>query len=111
VLGQVAGGGENTSVPRLVGNLLKEMIQEEADYALAMEQYLMIQPMVLKQAGGRYPRLEACATKIGRPSGSPLRGMARERADTQVRPVEASHYNGLIVGEHLTPTPHPPRWG
>ena len=47
---------KNTSVSRLVGNLLKEMMQGEADYALAMEQYLMIQPVVLKQDGCRYPR-------------------------------------------------------
>jgi hypothetical protein len=31
-------------------------------------------------------RLEACATKKGRPGGSPLRELAGERADTQVRP-------------------------
>ena len=49
---------KNTSVSRLLGNLLKEMMQGEADYALAMEQYLMIQPVVLKQVGCRYPRRE-----------------------------------------------------
>ena len=49
---------KNTSVSRLVGNLLKEMMQGEADYALAMEQYLMIQPVVLKKVGCRYPRRE-----------------------------------------------------
>ena len=49
---------KNTSVSRLVGNLLKEMMQGEADYALAMEQYLMIPPVVLKQVGCRYPRRE-----------------------------------------------------
>jgi plasmid stability protein len=49
---------KNTSVSRLLGNLLKEMMQGEADYALAMEQYLLIQPVVLKQVGCRYPRRE-----------------------------------------------------
>jgi plasmid stability protein len=55
---RIRAAEKNTSVSRLVGNLLKEMMQGEADYALAMEQYLMIQPVVLKQVGYRYPRRE-----------------------------------------------------
>jgi hypothetical protein len=55
---RIQAAEKNTSVSRLVGNLLKEKMQEEADYALAMEQYLMIQPVALKQVGDRYPRRE-----------------------------------------------------
>jgi hypothetical protein len=55
---RIRAAEKNTSVSRLVGNLLKEQMQDEADYALAMEQYLMIQPVVLKQVGDHYPRRE-----------------------------------------------------
>ncbi len=55
---RIRAAEKNTSVSRLVGNLLKAQMQEEADYALAMEQYLMMQPVVLKQVGDHYPRRE-----------------------------------------------------
>lgn len=55
---RIRAAEKDTSVSRLVGNLLKEKMQEEADYALAMEQYLAIQPVALKQIGDRYPRRE-----------------------------------------------------
>ena len=55
---RIRAAEQNTSVSRLVGNLLREMMQGETDYALAMEQYLTIQPVVLKQVGCRYPRRE-----------------------------------------------------
>ena len=55
---RIRAAEKNTSVSRLVGNLLKEQMREEADYALAIEQYLMIQPVVLKQVGDHYPRRE-----------------------------------------------------
>jgi hypothetical protein len=55
---RIRAAEKDTSVSRLVGNLLKEKMQEEADYSLAMEQYLMIQPVMLKQVGERYPKRE-----------------------------------------------------
>jgi plasmid stability protein len=55
---RIRAAEKNTSVSRLVGNLLKEKMQEETDYALAMKQYLMMQPVALKQVGDRYPRRE-----------------------------------------------------
>lgn len=55
---RIRAAENNTSVSRLLGNVLKEKMQEEADYALAMEQYLAIQPVALKQVGDRYPRRE-----------------------------------------------------
>lgn len=38
--------------------MLKEKMQEEEGYRLAMEQYLAGKPQVLKKAGPRYPRRE-----------------------------------------------------
>jgi hypothetical protein len=55
---RILAAQKNTSVSRLVGSLLKDKMQEEAAYALAMEQYLLIQPTVLKKPGDRYPRRE-----------------------------------------------------
>ena len=55
---RIRAAEKNTSVSRLVGNLLKEKMEKEADYALAMEQYLAMQPVALKQVGDRYPRRE-----------------------------------------------------
>lgn len=48
----------NTSVSRLVGQMLKEKMQEEEDYRLAMSQYLAQEPQALKDAGTPYPRRE-----------------------------------------------------
>ena len=55
---RIRAAENNTSVSRLVENLLKEKMQEEADYSLAMEQYLMMRPVMLKKAGDRYPKRE-----------------------------------------------------
>jgi len=55
---RIRAAEKNTSVSRLVGNLLKENMREEADYALAMEQYLAMQPVALKQTGEHYPSRE-----------------------------------------------------
>jgi plasmid stability protein len=46
----------NTSVSRLVGEMLQEKMQAEQDYLLAMEQYLAKKPRPLKPAGAAYPR-------------------------------------------------------
>ena len=53
---RILAAQNNTSVSRLVGNLLKDKMQEEADYALAMEQYLLIQPTALKKARRPLPQ-------------------------------------------------------
>jgi hypothetical protein len=55
---RILAAQKNTSVSRLLGDLLKDKMQEEADYALAMEQYLLIHPTALKKANDRYPRRE-----------------------------------------------------
>jgi plasmid stability protein len=53
---RIRAAEHNTSVSRLVGEMLKEKMQEEENYRLAMEQYLAQEPQALKEAGARYPR-------------------------------------------------------
>ena len=55
---RIRAAEQNTSMSRLVGEMLKEKMQEEEAYLLAMEQYLAEKPQVLKKAGARYPRRE-----------------------------------------------------
>ena len=45
----------DTSVSRLLGNLLKEQMKQEQGYELAMHQYLSHSPKALKKPEGRYP--------------------------------------------------------
>ena len=47
-----------TSVSRLVGELLKQRMQEETGYQAAMKQYLSRKPKSLKKSG-KYPSREA----------------------------------------------------
>lgn len=55
---RIKAAEQNTSVSRLVGELLQEKMQAEEDYRLAMEEYLARGPQVLKKTGARYPRRE-----------------------------------------------------
>jgi len=55
---RIRAAERNTSVSRLVGELLKEKMREEEDYRLAMEQYLSQKPKVLHKAGTPYPTRE-----------------------------------------------------
>jgi predicted AAA+ superfamily ATPase len=55
---RIRAAERNTSVSRLVGELLQEKMRAEEDYRLAMEEYLARQPQVLKKAGARYPKRE-----------------------------------------------------
>jgi hypothetical protein len=55
---RIRAAERNTSVSRLVGELLKEKMQEQEVYRLAKEQYLAQEPRVLRKAGARYPRRE-----------------------------------------------------
>ena len=48
----------NTSVSRLVGEMLRERKQEEDRYQAAMKQYLSQEPELLRQPGAKYPRRE-----------------------------------------------------
>ena len=53
---RIKAAERNTSVSRLLGEILQERMREEEDYLLAMEQYLAQRPQPLKKAGQRYPR-------------------------------------------------------
>lgn len=47
----------NSSVSRLVGELLKQKMQDESGYKIAMNQFLSREPVTLKKTGG-YPSRE-----------------------------------------------------
>jgi plasmid stability protein len=55
---RIRAAERNTSVSRLLGELLKEKMQDEEDYRLAMEQYLAQEPRILRKPGTRYPKRE-----------------------------------------------------
>lgn len=48
----------NTSVSRLVGELLQEKMREEEDYRRAMEHFLAQKPQVLRKPGTSLPKRE-----------------------------------------------------
>ncbi len=52
---RVRAAKENTSVSRLVGEMLHKKMLDEETYLLSMEQYLSQRPMKLKKAGAGYP--------------------------------------------------------
>lgn len=45
----------DTSVSRLVGDLLRERMREEEGYEAAMNRFLARKPVLLKREGARYP--------------------------------------------------------
>jgi hypothetical protein len=47
---------QNTSVSRLVGELLRQRMREEKDYELAMRRYSRRKPAELKASSGSYPK-------------------------------------------------------
>ncbi|MHB8068400.1 MAG: DUF6364 family protein [Desulfobaccales bacterium] len=55
---RIRAAEQNTSVSRLVGEMLKDKMQEEEAYLLAMEQYLAQKPKVMKKPGASYPSRE-----------------------------------------------------
>lgn len=55
---RIRAAEQNTSVSRLVGEMLKEKMQKEEAYLLAMEEFLAEKPRVLKKPGTPYPRRE-----------------------------------------------------
>ena len=48
----------NTSVSRLLGEMLRELKQQEERYQAAMKQYLSQGPVKLKKSGAKYPARE-----------------------------------------------------
>ena len=55
---RIRAAERNTSVSRLVGELLKEEMRAEEGYRQAMEQFLAQKPKMLKKATERYPKRE-----------------------------------------------------
>jgi hypothetical protein len=56
---RIMAAEQNTSVSRLVGELLREKMIEEQNYQIAMEQYLLQPPKILKTPGDKFPLREA----------------------------------------------------
>jgi hypothetical protein len=54
---RIRAAEENTSVSRLVGQLLQQHMKEEQAYEAAMKQFLSRKPTALKRKG-KYPRRE-----------------------------------------------------
>ena len=55
---RVRAAENNTSVSRLVGEMLRDKMYEEKSYRMAMEQYLSQPPAALKDPVAKYPTRE-----------------------------------------------------
>lgn len=55
----------DTSVSRLLGNLLRELMAREQGYEAAMTQYLSRQPQPLSRPGEVYPRRDELHARSG----------------------------------------------
>ncbi len=53
---RIRAAEEETSVSRLVGEMLREKMTEEKTYQAAMEKYLSQISRVMKRRGEKYPR-------------------------------------------------------
>lgn len=55
---RVEAARRDTSVSRLLGVILRERMEQESAYEVAMRQYLAQEPAVHRQPGQRYPARE-----------------------------------------------------
>ena len=55
---RIRAAERETSVSRLVGDMLKERMHEEESYQASMQHYLFQSPRLLKEPGAKYPRRE-----------------------------------------------------
>jgi hypothetical protein len=53
---RIRAAERETSVSRLVGEMLREKMIQDQSYEAAMHEYLARPPRKLKKAGARYPR-------------------------------------------------------
>ncbi len=58
-LAKVFAAEHNTSVSKYVGKLLAERLEAEQGYQVIMAQWRTREPMVLNEAGGKYPDRES----------------------------------------------------
>ena len=61
---QVAGQ-RGVSVSRFVGELLRQQMQQERSYELALKRYFSLQPRALRAAGEKYPDRETVHDRAG----------------------------------------------
>ena len=62
---RIIAAEQNTSVSRLVGDLLREKMISEQNYSIAMKQYLSRPPSVLKSPGEKLPTREELYDRKG----------------------------------------------
>ena len=62
---RILAAEQNTSVSRLVGELLRDKMIAEQNYQIAMQQYLSRLPRALKSAGERLPAREELYDRKG----------------------------------------------
>lgn len=62
---RVRAAEENTSVSRLVGQMLREKMQAERSYEEAMQRYLALEPVELRKPGESYPSREELYDRAG----------------------------------------------
>lgn len=55
---RIKAAQQDTSVSRLVGDMLKEKMEQEQSYHSAMQRYLSRKPLQLSEPGVSYPRRE-----------------------------------------------------
>jgi len=55
---RIRAAERETSVSRLVGEMLKERMLEEESYQASMQHYLSQSPRLLKEPGAKYPSRE-----------------------------------------------------
>ena len=55
---RIRAAEQDTSLSRLVGELLREKMLDENNYQTSMQNYLAQSPMVLKKKGDKYPDRE-----------------------------------------------------
>ena len=55
----------DTSVSRLVGEMLREKMRDESNYQTSMQNYLAQSPLVLKKKGDDYPDREELHDRKG----------------------------------------------
>ena len=53
---RIRAAEEETSLSRLVGEMLREKMIEDKTYQTAMKRYLSQVPLVMKRRGEKYPR-------------------------------------------------------
>lgn len=53
---RIRAAEQNTSVSRLVGEMLRDQMRDDEAYRLAMQEYLGLEPKMLKSAETGYPK-------------------------------------------------------